>query len=355
MIKISLCMIVRDEENVIERCLESIKEVVDEIIIVDTGSTDNTKELIKKYDAKVIDYKWQDNFADARNFSFSMATKDYILWLDADDIVPKKSAEKILDLKKVLDESIDSVTMKYILGMDEYDNITMSLGRNRLVKRNCNFKWVGAVHEYLDVSGKILNTNIEVIHKKDKVSSQRNLNIFRKMIKEEKTFTPRDKFYYGNELFYNELYSEAIKIYEDFLMEDDSWVEDKKTACMNLSICYRNLKETSKVLSTLFRSFEYDAPRADFACCIGDVLLEKDNIEGAIFWYEVAANWMIPQDYLGLINEAYYTWVPNLQLCVSYFKKGDINKSVIHNEEAAKYIPNDSRIKYNRELLKEYL
>ena len=76
MIQISLCMIVKNEEKILKRCLDSIVDLMDEIIIVDTGSLDRTKEIAKKYTNNVYDYQWKDDFADARNFSFSKATKD---------------------------------------------------------------------------------------------------------------------------------------------------------------------------------------------------------------------------------------------------------------------------------------
>ncbi|MDE5995713.1 MAG: glycosyltransferase family 2 protein, partial [Eubacterium sp.] len=91
MATISLCMIVKNEEKVLARCLESIKNAVDEIIIADTGSTDNTKEIAKKYTDKIYDFEWVDDFSKARNFSFSKASKDYIMWLDADDIISKEN------------------------------------------------------------------------------------------------------------------------------------------------------------------------------------------------------------------------------------------------------------------------
>jgi len=103
-------------------------------------------------------------------------------------------------------------------------------------------------------------------------------------------------------------------------------------------------------LKTLFRSLEIDVPRADFCCSIGDILLERNLIDVAIFWYEMAAKWIPPQGYLALMNKAYYTWIPHLQLCVAYFKKGDLNKSIYHNEEAAKYIPDNPKIEHNRNL-----
>ena len=82
MINISLCMIVKDEEETLERCLESVADVVDEIIIVDTGSTDSTKEIARKSAPHVIDFEWIDDFAAARNFAFSHASLAYVLWLD---------------------------------------------------------------------------------------------------------------------------------------------------------------------------------------------------------------------------------------------------------------------------------
>lgn len=82
MITISLCMIVKNEESVLARCLDSVRHLVDEIIIVDTGSTDRTKEIAQGYGARIIDFPWNDDFSAARNFAFSHATMDYIFgWM----------------------------------------------------------------------------------------------------------------------------------------------------------------------------------------------------------------------------------------------------------------------------------
>ena len=95
---ISLCMIVKNEEEVLDNCLSSISDVVDEIIIVDTGSNDNTKIIANKYTNNIYDFKWCDDFSKARNYSFSKATKDYILWLDADDYLTLENKEKLANL-----------------------------------------------------------------------------------------------------------------------------------------------------------------------------------------------------------------------------------------------------------------
>ena len=90
MVTLSLCMIVRDEDEYISQCLGSIKSIVDEIIIIDTGSIDNTIEIAKKFGAKVISHKWKDDFSEARNISLKNATKEWILVLDGDEEISKE-------------------------------------------------------------------------------------------------------------------------------------------------------------------------------------------------------------------------------------------------------------------------
>ena len=90
-------MITKNEEKFLEQCLSSIKGIADEIIIVDTGSTDKTKEIAKKFNAKIFDFKWIDDFSAARNESIKHATKDWILVLDADEVIEEKGLSKIRD------------------------------------------------------------------------------------------------------------------------------------------------------------------------------------------------------------------------------------------------------------------
>ena len=102
MVSVSLCMIVRDEEQVLSRCLDSVREAVDEIVIVDTGSLDRTKEIAWKYTDRVFDFVWRDDFSAARNYAFSRASKEYCMWLDADDVLTPANVGKLLRLKENL-------------------------------------------------------------------------------------------------------------------------------------------------------------------------------------------------------------------------------------------------------------
>lgn len=139
MVTISLCMIVKNEEKVLARCLNSVKNIADEIIIVDTGSPDNTKDISKEFAYKVLDFNWIDDFSAARNYSFSKATMDYIFWLDADNIILLEDQIKFKQLKQSLDQSVDIVMMKYNVGFDENNNITFSYFRERLARRSNSY------------------------------------------------------------------------------------------------------------------------------------------------------------------------------------------------------------------------
>ena len=122
-------MIVKDEELVLGRCLNSVKNLVDEIIIVDTGSTDKTKEIAALYTDKIYDFKWINDFSAARNYSFSKATKDYIMWLDADDVLLEEDQIKLQDLKESLDENVDMVIMKYNMSFDKNNNLCHNISQ----------------------------------------------------------------------------------------------------------------------------------------------------------------------------------------------------------------------------------
>ncbi len=178
MITISLCMIVKNEETVLARCLESIKDVVDEINIIDTGSTDTTKSIAAKYTSRIFDFKWINHFAAARNFSFQQATKDYILWLDADDVVTVEGRDKLQHLKSTLSPTVDAVSMNYHISFDEQGNAVHTLRRNRLVKRHRQFQWIGAVHEFLAVDGTIIHSDIAINHQPLSHDALRNLAIY---------------------------------------------------------------------------------------------------------------------------------------------------------------------------------
>ena len=117
MITLSLCMIVRDEEAVLARCLDSAQGIADEIVLVDTGSRDRTKEVAARYTDRIYDFPWRNDFSAARNYALSLARMDYCFWLDADDVIPEKSREALRNLKSALPPETDLVMLRYDMGL----------------------------------------------------------------------------------------------------------------------------------------------------------------------------------------------------------------------------------------------
>ncbi len=355
MISISLCMIVKNESDVLQNCLESIKDIADEIVIVDTGSTDNTVEIAKKYTDNVFFFEWIDDFSAARNYSFSKATKDYILWIDADDVMLSEDQKKLIQLKNSLNSSIDSVTMIYNYAFDEFGNVTLSLRRNRLVKRKLMFKWYGPVHEYLAVNGNIFNADIAVSHKRIHSKSGRNLAIFEKRLKKGDEFSPRDRYYYANELLDNGFYEKAAENYSIFLNLKEGWIEDRISSCYKISDIYSHLGNPEKELEYVWKSFELTTPRAEFCCKLGYYFISKNDIENALFWYKLASELKKPEGNWGFFLDSCWTWLPHIQLCVCYYRLGDYKKSYEHNEIARSFRPADKMILNNKSLLEGIL
>ena len=349
---LSLCMIVKDEGKTLERCLNSVKSFINEIIIVDTGSKDNTVEIAKKFNAKIYKFKWIDDFSAARNFAFSKATSDYIMWLDGDDFINEDDIKKIESLLSNMDSSYDYISAEYILARNSEGKVSTSLRRNRIVKRQSAFLWVGNVHEYLAVYGKGLEGDFSIEHGKVKEYTDRNLQIFKTMEKNNKKFTPRDIYYYANELFDNGYYKESINQYNKFIDTKEGWIEDIKGAYLKIIRALNLINEKDKIVDVALESLKIDTPTAEIACSLGEYYFEKENYNQAAFWYRVALDSRPSSLNMSLTNSDYYTWIPSLQLTVCYYNLGNLKCSYFFNELAASFYGDKEKIEYNREIFK---
>ncbi len=195
--KISLCMIVKNEEKNIEKCLLSVKDLVDEIIIVDTGSTDNTPQIAKRLGAKVFFSEWKNDFSFARNESIKYATSPWIFWLDADDYIDEEDKKDFIKFKKILKKTeymaFRMPTLSVRQGMFEKKDVNYL---TRIFRNLPEIKFEGKIHEQVLFSitrlkGKVGTVNIPIYHtgyedpELVRKKKERNKKILEKALKEE--------------------------------------------------------------------------------------------------------------------------------------------------------------------------
>lgn len=346
--EISLCMIVKNEEPTLEKCLTSVASAVDEIIIVDTGSTDRSKEIAQKFTDKVYDFEWMDDFSAARNFAFSLGTKELLMWLDADDVLSPGGRNKLIELKRNFPRDVSIVYMPYNIAFDEHGKPTFSYYRERIVRADAKPKWIEPVHEVIDAKGKAVYSDIAVEHRKVKTNpSGRNLLIMEKQLKLGNTLSPRLKFYYARELMFGGKTDEAIAAFNLFLADENGWSENKICACNDLSSCYEAIGKNDKALEAALKGLTYDVPRSKTLCRIAELFFKARRFHEAKYWYEAALN--APHSLNLGFNEADYDgYIPALQLCVVYDKLGNKEKAIYYNEIAGGYKPDSPAYLYNK-------
>lgn len=225
---VSLCMIVKNEEQGLAQCLDSARVLVDEIIVVDTGSTDKTKEIAFKYTNKVYDFTWENDFSKARNFSISKANNDWILVLDADEIVTSFNIDTVLKFIKSNDKIVGRI--KRINVFED------STGEKRYIERINRFfnkkyyNYTGIIHEqvtslnntsyttvHLDVDIEHIGYTKEVLNKTNKIS--RNISMLKQAIHDNLN-DPYLHYQLGKSYYMGKEYTLACESFEEALRYD---------------------------------------------------------------------------------------------------------------------------------------
>lgn len=292
--KFSLCMIVKNEEAVLRECLDSVKDLMDEIIIVDTGSTDKTKEIAAEYTPYVYDYQWSDDFAAARNFAFSKATGDYIYSADADEYLNEENRVKFKALKKVLMSEVEIVQMVYVTEQINHptENFAKDL-RPKLFKRLREFTWIEPIHETVNINPVVFDSDIEIQHRPQGDHSSRDFAVFERIIAEKGMLSDRLLTMYLRELYKagsEEALEHAREFLERMLVELKQKGKEllaRQTIAVLLKV-YRQLDNPVAILKLGLRE-EITIPSAEVCMELGYFFMKKEEYEEASKWFYRAA------------------------------------------------------------------
>ena len=294
MITISLCMIVKNEEAVLARCLDSLKSLMDEIIIVDTGSTDKTKEIARHYTDHVYDYTWQQDFSQARNYALSLAHCDYIYCADADEVMDEENREKFRQLKQVLLPEIEIVQMLY---SGQYESNTVynfdEEYRPKLFRRLRRFQFMNPVHETLRLDPIIYDSDIRILHKPHGLHTDRDMEIFETHYSTGNApVIPFELMkMYAKELFISgkdEHFGHAIPVFLRILAKDDCSRDELLYASCVLARAYRLAGDTASFFKYSMKAALSDSC-SEICMELGHFYEERNDLDEAHIWYYNAA------------------------------------------------------------------
>ena len=259
--KLSVCLIVKDEEPVLERCLRCAEQIADELIVVDTGSRDRSVEIARRFTDRVFLHPWQNSFAEARNYSFDQASGDYIMWLDADDVILPEDIRRLLRLKEELPGDTDVVCTTYKNYSEDgiYDYIL----RDRIFRRMPELHWIHDVHEAVPIrpEWKSLDVpDVSIIHKKERVNEPgRNLAIFERVLREGRELSVSEKSHLCRDLLLGGRYEDACALYEELRDAPAPYryyamfhVREALLRLHRYEDCLRELEEMDKRIVTAF-------------------------------------------------------------------------------------------------------
>lgn len=315
--KISVAIIVKDEEEIIKRCLSSVSLFADEIVVVDTGSTDKTKELavnfpkVSLFDSEHFDrntHYSEFSFSVAKNEAIKKCTGDIVCWWDADDVIDEIGAKKIRDLA----ENDNGNTM-YDFHIS-YGNSLFYHCRMFPNGKGILFDEKHSCHEYLLTMGLPRRSCPEVVinHRpvhKSVGSNKRNLAILEKDYYERGFKDQRTIFYLANAYREGNDFKHAVSFYDKYL-EISEWAEERLFARYYKAQCLNLLGDWEESRDELLRTIMEDDRYAEPYCLLGDIYAKKERKEEAVSWFMMAQNCEIPSNSVLFVQPNLYSTYP---------------------------------------------
>lgn len=294
--RISLCLIVRNEERNLDRCLASVDGIVDEIIVVDTGSTDGTKEVARRFGSRVFDFPWRDDFAAARNFGLEQATGDWVLVLDADEYLEESGAAMLAELTtRPGAADVYLLPIKSLMAPELGDWLTSLV--LRLFKNSPDLRFKGKIHEQLIVpKGRRAETAEQgpwIIHlgymaDSRAIKKDRNLKMLENALAEEPD-NPYYHYYVSTEYIIRGDYENALAHVRPALAGIPADILLFRVAAVrNAVICLLKNGETAEAEKLMLAETAVFSDFPDFYFYLGEVYREKEDYVRAIESYNKA-------------------------------------------------------------------
>jgi tetratricopeptide (TPR) repeat protein len=359
---LSLCLIVKpekEEAKLLDRALVFVAKYIDEICITQAGDkpSEEVSRIIKKYKGKESFWKWNSSFADARNFNFSQATKKYIFWTDADDIV--EGAENIPELiRRMEEEKIDAIVMNYLYAFDVYGNCITQHLKTRIVRKDA-VKWVGKVHEDFQELRQInafMTEDVKILHKSEekriKESGERNLKMAKEIYKDDPK-DPRNTWLVANANRAMDNLDEAIKWYKKFIEVSNS-EEEKYLAYLDIADI-ESRKDVKVGIDYALKALNLRPKYPNAYFVLGKLNHKIKKLEQARDFILTGLTLPLPITSIIVWNPREYDAVPLSELVVIYFELGKVQEAVSAIKLVKKIYPDDKEVDKHFSILNEEL
>lgn len=366
--KVSLAMIVRNCAKSLDKCLESICEYVDDIVIVNTGINEKeegfheTNAIAEKYGSRVFHMPWEHDFAKARNYSFKQCKYDVVMWLDSDDIVqfPNKLRENIDVVFG--QEAGEALLVNYLYEFDSKSGeCTCMHLRERIVDRRY-WVWRGEIHEALcavwsnrcghvpDVGGRVIHAKKKGDEESAREKLKRNLKVFEETYKNGKEPGARHLYYWANTFLGLKDYAKALELYERYLEEANNNGEIYTALCACSEI-YRIMfeqekaKEYAQRAMSIFPSF----PSAKLA--MAEVMMATKDYEGALVMADQAEQYREEMMKELVCNPQYIKSRPDYIRFYCYAQLGNFEQAYDYIGRSERFYGNDDLWKAARDIV----
>lgn len=352
MATVSLCLTVFNDGSTLETCLSSVSDLVDEIIIVDKGSIDATKSIANIFTNNVFEINMNNN-SEAKNFAFSKATGDYIMWLNPNEYLTENNRLEFTNFKKKLTVNYDAIMLKSELSYDKNGSCNQWNYSERIVKRSKNFSWQGDSHEFLVIMGSVTYSDISI----NKVNSNRldNLNdtsstysVF------EESKTPEEILSEAKQSFKDDDIHNCINLLKQYIDKNSDDVGNLIDSYLLLSECYRiNIDERQR-LKSLINCLESDVVNPKLYQYLGNYFYDHKQYFIAITWYKTileSKKYANPKAF----DLKEYSFDAYLDLCECYKALNNNDKALKFHKKAKSLKPTDIKIIENEKYFKKEL
>ena len=326
-------MIVRNEEGTLAVVLHDASSFCDELVVIDTGSTDRTVEIAREAGARVETFAWVDDFAAARNAAFDACTSDWIIWLDADDRVEPETQDALRLLKAgELSPEFDAVYMTYRYHFTEDGSTpTFTTPRERIIRRGAGLVWQHKVHEIITLPDPVRalhRLDLAIDHRplRDVVQAKvgRNLRILRQAVSDGDR-CPRTLFYLGNELRDHRQFLEALSTYDEYLDKSaPGW--ERHAALVSAAKCAGETGQGDRELALAHQAVLEDPRRAEAFMVLGLHHYRREEWDRAIPYFAAATALPVPRD--GFVVRSDYTYSPWDFLSLCHHRRGEQRKAL---------------------------